>query len=111
VPHEERPAEKSAGPSVVNATAQEPVEETLWRDRFVGAQRKVASVELRLRNAQALLNFEGPCPDFACVAARERRVLFVGQLQADLVDARAEYEQLERTATRLGIPREWRRGW
>jgi hypothetical protein len=91
--------------------AQEALEETQWRDRFVAAQRKIASLELRLRNAQALLNFEGPCPDFACVAERERRLLFAGQLQADLVDARADAEQLEPSATRLGIPREWRRGW
>ncbi len=100
--------------------------ESQWRDRFIKANRKIQTLEAQLAAADA--NPLTVCPppvvqNGAIVqpaAAGGRCVLpneyeqhraRIAQQKIDLVDARADLEQLERLASEQGVPREWRRGW
>lgn len=123
------PAVKRAepAPAAAPATSREPDEAT-WRRRFVDGFQRIASLNAHIRSARAALPEPvlcRPVPQLQAAGAPrgapvahcrpnpeyERQVAQIAQLEADVVDAQAHLQQLEREASYAAVPREWRRGY
>lgn len=107
------------------------LDERAWRDRFISATRRVATLEKSIETLKANMPTPTTCnvvtvptlpngqvnpagmPVQQCVNswayARAQRELADKQLE--LENAKTDLEQLDRQASYAGVPREWRRGW
>jgi hypothetical protein len=115
----------------VSASGARALAEYQWRDRFINAHARLAT----LRQSQAALQASLP-PRIECVpqpvpppgtpavpgltrpparcqvnALYDQLMVQIAQQGVELKSAEADLEQLERRASMESIPREWRRGW
>lgn len=119
-------------PSREPTSPANPSVEREWRDRFIAANRAIATrkqelsaLEVSLPNKvdcvpqQRAVQPTGTSPQpFAATTTRcvpnsmyDRIKLQIEQKRVEVKDAENDLEQLDRRASFEGVPREWRRGW
>ena len=114
-------------PSTVPAP-DKPTTEYQWRDSFIAANRRITVLREKIAALLASLPPRTECvpqPVVANVNGQVQRpvarcqvnVLYdqlqveIGQNKVELAAAEADLDQLDRRASMVGVPREWRRGW
>lgn len=134
VPKREEQVELAAAPRPAPAPTSpaNPSVEREWRDRFIQANRAIATKKQELSALEVSLpnkvdcvpqqRVVQPAPGTAaqpfttttrCVpnSMYDRIKLQIEQKRVELKDAEFDLEQLDRRASFEGVPREWRRGW
>lgn len=110
-----------------------------WRDLFIGAHRRIQTLRKSIAALEATLPPRTECvpqpvgvvltnnnvnPNFNVNTVPGQQQVFcqvnplhdqlrvqLGQEAVQLKNAELDLEQLERRASMVGVPREWRRGW
>lgn len=106
-----------------------PSNEFQWRDSFIAAHRRIEALRESIRALQASLPARTECvpqpvvvnangaatvqPVARCQVNRlyDQLQVQIGQKRVELATAASELEQLDRRASMVAVPREWRRGW
>jgi hypothetical protein len=125
----------SAGPTAVTvATPPAPATaEFKWRDAFIAAHRRIATVRQRMEALKATLPQRTECvpqpgnqqqvdlqghrpyagPNVVCQVnvLHDQMQVQIAQETVELKNAELDLEQLERRASMQAVPPEWRRGW
>lgn len=96
-----------------------------WRDAFIAANRRIDVLRDKIAALQASLPPRTECvPQVGVLGAVAQPVarcqvnklydqlqVEIGQNKVELSVAQSDLEQLDRRASMVGVPREWRRGW
>lgn len=139
-----RKTEVAAAPAPATATAARtptPTSEREWRDAFITAHRRLATLKQELAALQTSLPAATTCvtdptppsavpvqvqgpngvvvitppaqPQTRCQPnpLHDRVRVHIEQKKVELRDAEVDLEQLDRRASYEAVPREWRRGW
>lgn len=115
--------------AVAPAPPPQPSHEAQWRERFITAHRRIATVRATLAALRSSLPPRTECvpqplgvagttgPRTHLVARCQINPLYdqlqvqLAQEGVELKNAELDLEQLERDASLAAVPREWRRGW
>lgn len=118
-----RPEPAAAGDSPLDA----PLDERAWRARFISATRRVVTLRDRATALErgrasrvdcvpepltaAEVSAPGTATRCRSSAAQDRLQARLAEVHGELREAELELEALEREASSVSVPREWRRGW
>lgn len=128
---EPRPATRATTVAVapVPSAAPSATNEYQWRDAFIAANRRITNLRESITALQASLPPRTECvpqpvavttgttpvvqPVARCQVNRlyDQMQVEIGQKKVELASAEADLEQLDRRASMVSVPREWRRGW
>ena len=129
---EPRQASKSTvavAPVPTAAAAPAATNEYQWRDAFIAANRRITTLRESITALQTSLPPRTECvpqpvavttgtapvvqPVARCQVNRlyDQLQVEIGQKKVELAAAEADLEQLDRRASMVSVPREWRRGW
>lgn len=130
---EPRPVPKNTTLAVAPVPSTVPAPETAtteyqWRDSFIAANRRITTLREKIAALYASLPPRTECVPQPVVANVNGQVLRpvarcqvnalydqlqveIGQNKVELAAAEADLDQLDRRASMVGVPREWRRGW
>lgn len=114
--------------SVAVTTPTEPSSEYEWRDRFIAAHRRIDTLRRSIGALEATLPPRIECvpqrvragvsapvgqPTARCQvnALHDQLRMEIEQQKIDLRNAELDLDQLDRRASLVAVPREWRRGW
>lgn len=115
------PATVAIAPAPTAATT-----EYEWRDRFIAAHRRIDTVRKSIAALEATLPPRTECVPQPLVAdpsnrgqlpycqvnpLHDRMRVQLAQEAVELKNAELDLEQLDRRASMVAVPREWRRGW
>ncbi len=123
------PATVALAPTTSASTPEARSNEFQWRDAFVAAHRRIEALRESITALQASLPARTECvpqpvvvnangaaaaqPVARCQVNRlyDQLQVQIGQKRVELATAESELEQLDRRASMVSVPREWRRGW
>jgi hypothetical protein len=104
-----------------------PLDERAWRARFVSATRRVGTLRDRVTTLErgrasradcvpepltaAEVSAPGGTTRCRSSATQDRLQARLAEVHGELREAELELEALDREASSLSVPREWRRGW
>ena len=113
-------------PLAVAPVPTAPSSEYEWRDRFIAAHRRIDTVRKSIAALEATLPPRTECVPQPVVpntrnrgqrtycqvnALHDQLRVQLAQEAVELKNAELDLEQLDRRASMVAVPREWRRGW
>ncbi len=124
-----KPTIVAVGPVPSTVQAREPATiEYQWRDSFIAAHRRITVLREKIAALLTSLPPRTECVPQPVVwnvngqalrsgarcqvnALYDQLQVEIGQNKVELEAAEADLDQLDRRASMVGVPREWRRGW
>jgi len=113
--------------AAVDAAVDAALDERAWRARFISATRRVGTLRDRVTALErgrasradcvpepltaAEVSAPGSATRCRSSAAQDRLQVRLAEVHGELREAELELEALEREASSVSVPREWRRGW